>query len=76
MTIQEQLEIFIKQFRIGRVMLYDDFLTIKVARGFARSVAKDANEKIEALGLNLVAIPTNFLADDVISIQSNEIGYV
>jgi len=73
MKNQEQLETFWKNFRIGKPMVYFDCIVYRVARGFAKSVAKDANDKINELGLDLTAIPTTFLSDDTFVVQSSEV---
>lgn len=69
MTTQAQLEKFRENFLLTRVNVEDDFLTYKVRRGFAKAVAEDANELIDRLCLDLVAIAPNSVAQDVVVIQ-------
>ena len=70
MTTQAQLEKFRENFLLTRVYVEDDWMSYKVKRGFAKSVAEDANELIDRLGLDLVAIvPNNSLAQDVVVVQ-------
>ncbi len=59
MRIEEQLERFRKEYPSVRVMVYDDFLSYKVADGCANRAAQDANEVIEMYSLDgITAIPT------------------
>jgi len=70
MNIEQQLEAFRIAFRFKNVRVEDNYMTYKTPRGFAKSIAKDANEKIGEMDLALVAIPTSFLADDSFVVQS------
>lgn len=69
MSTEQQFEKFRENFLLTRCYVDDLYMTYKVKRGLAKAVAKDANELIDRLGLDLVAIPTPFLAQDSICIQ-------
>lgn len=69
MSTQEQLEKFRTNFPLTRVVVYDEFMTYKVRRGLAKSVTGEANELIDKLGLELVAVCPNGLAQDSVVIQ-------
>jgi len=73
MNIENQLEKFRIAFRFKNVRVEDTYMAYKTPRGFATSIAKDANEKIDELGLPLVAIATPFLADDSFIVKQDGI---
>jgi hypothetical protein len=68
--IQNHLTTFRENFPLTKVMAYDDCLVYSTRRGLAQSVAKDANEIIEKLGLELTAIPTSLSSQDSVCVQS------
>ncbi len=70
MSIDEQLEKFRVNFPLTKVTVYDLFMTYKVRSGLADSVAQEANELIETLGLELTAIPSRLSSADSICVQS------
>ena len=70
MNTEFEFEIFRKNFLATKVMVYQDEMVYKVRRGFAKSVAEEANKIIEKLGLDLVAIPSPLSSADSVVIQS------
>lgn len=70
MNTEHEFETFRKNFLATRVTVYDDYMTYKVRRGFAKRVAEEANRIISKLGLDLVAIPTSLSSADSVVIQS------
>lgn len=69
-TTSTDLEKFREKYPSIRVNVYDDYLVYKVAVGYGKRAAIDANELIESLGLQLVAMPSSLPAMDSFSVMS------
>lgn len=71
-SIQHQFETFRVSFFHHHVIVYNDSMVYRTPKGLADKLARDANDLIEKLGLDLVAIPTKLLDKDSFHIKSIE----
>ena len=72
MSLQDQLLKFRESFFSVYCLVEEDYVVYKTRRGFARSLAQEANDLIDRLNLNLTAIPTSLSADDSFCVKSSE----
>lgn len=72
MTIETHLESFRINFPLHKVWVDEDQLLYTVSRGTAKRAAQEANEKINDMGLPLVAIANKFPFDNTFIVKSIE----
>lgn len=70
MKLEDQLEKFKKEWMGVKVMQHEDKLVYTTAPSFSKRAAKRANDLIEVLGLDLVAIPSTNYPQDSFVVQS------
>lgn len=73
MSLQDQLTRFREAFFSTKCLVEDDYITYKTRRGLGKTLAEQANELIDYLGLNLTAIPTTLSANDSFYVKSSEV---
>lgn len=71
-TLEKELTTFREMYAATRCTVFSDTIVYRCAYGKADDAAKQANGLIEEMGLNLVAIPNKFPANNSYSIQSNQ----
>lgn len=69
-SLEDQFTIFRMHYDSARVFVGADNMVYKVSWGYADKAAKEANELIEQLNLELVAIPTNLVGKNSFVVQS------
>lgn len=70
MRLEEQLDKFLVEWGGTRVLKDENRLIYKVTPSYAKRSANRANELIEILGLDLVAIPSTNYPQDSFVVQS------
>lgn len=66
-------EMFRIKFASAKVSVHDDRMVYTVGYGCAKRSAIEANEVIESLKLNLIAIPNEFPKDDTFVVKIMDI---
>ena len=70
--LETKMEQFRMSFPYRHVTVYDDFMVYRTPRGLCDKMAKDANNLINKLNLDLVAIPTSMSTKDSFCVKSSE----
>jgi len=71
--IENQLIRFREAFWLTKVRVHPDFMMYKVKDGAAEKYAAIANDLIDRLGLNLVAMVSNDYLNDAFIVKSSEV---
>lgn len=69
-SVDRQFDQFIKSFRYKNLMRYSDSLVYRTPNNLSDVMAKDANNLISKLKLDLVAIPTSLYKKDSFHVKS------